>query len=447
MPIFAKEVTQELERRLLKSRRLYEEAKAFTTEGVQHTRRYMSPCPVYMQKGEGGMIYDVDGNAYIDWEMASGPLLLGHRHPYVMQRVIEQLSRSQAFYFSNEYEVALAKKIHDDIPSAEVVRLVMTGTDANILAVRLARAYTGRDLIGQIEGAYHGCMDYFLAGLRFGKKVYTGAVKESADKTLVIPWNDELALSKLFEEQGERIAAVIVEPIMRSVIPPLPGYLEKMRSLCTQYGAVLIFDEVVLAFRFGHGGAQSHLGVYPDITTLGKAIGGGFPIGGVGGKKDIMELLSPTYQGDNSLLAMSTWYSHPVAMVAGLANLEVLEHEGTYDKLCSLGDTMRQVFAEAIHSLGLKMQVGGIGPLFKLLLTDRQVIDWKTAQPEPSVMEAATTLARRLFTLGVIMIGPRTFIPGLGKYISTAHTEEMIHKSVEVFKRAVAETDLINVWH
>lgn len=446
MTISAKDVTQELERLLPKSRRLYEEAKDFTTEGVQHTRRYMSPCPIYMQKGEGGMLYDVDGNAYIDWELASGPLVLGHRHPYVMQRVIEQLGRGQAFYFSNEYEVALAKKIHNAIPSAEVVRLLMTGTDANILAVRLARAYTGRELIIQVEGAYHGCMDYFLPGLRVGKKAYSGAVKESVEKTLVIPWNDEPALSKLFEERGEKIAAVIVEPIMRSVIPPLPGYLEKMRSLCTQYGTVLIFDEVVLAFRFGRGSAQSHLGVYPDITTLGKGIGGGFPIGGVGGKKSIMDLLSPSYQGDNAVLAMSTWYSYPVGMIAGLANLEVLEQKGSYERLSSLGDTMRQAFTEVIDSMGLKMQIRGIGPLFKLLLTDREVIDWKSAQPEPPVMEAAANLVRRLLSLGIIMTGPGNFIPGIGKYISIAHTEEMIHKTVEVFKRAALETDFIKAW-
>lgn len=446
MAISYNDVTRELERFLPKSRKLYEEAKAFTTEGVQHTRRYMPPCPIYMQKGEGGMIYDVDGNAYIDWEMASGPLILGHRHPYVIERVIEQLGRGQAFYFSNEYEVALAKKVHDDIPSAEVVRLLMTGTEANILAVRLARAFTGRDLIVQIEGAYHGCMDYFLSGLRFGEKVYTGAVKESADKTLVIPWNDEPALSKLFEEQGERIAAVIVEPILRSVIPPLPGYLEKMRFLCTQCGTVLIFDEVVLAFRFGRGGAQSYLGVYPDITTLGKAIGGGFPIGGVAGKRNIMDLLSPTYHGNNPLLAMSTWYSYPVGMVAGLANLEILEQKGTYERLCYLGDTMRQAFNEVIDEMKLKMQAKGIGPIFKLLLTDKEVIDWKTAQPGPSAMEAAANLVRRLLSLGVIMIGPQTFIPGIGKYISIAHTEEMIYRTIEIFKRAVVEVDFSKAW-
>lgn len=446
MAISEKEVIQELERRLPKSKKLYEEARAFTTEGVQHTRRYMPPCPVYMEKGEGGMVYDIDGNAYIDWDMASGPLVLGHRHPYVMQRVMEQLGRSQAFYFSNEYEVALAKKIHEDIPSAEVVRLVMTGTDANILAVRLARAFTGRELLVQMEGAYHGCMDYFLAGLRFGKKVYSGAVKESADKTLVIPWNDEAALTKLFEEQGERIAAVLIEPIMRSVIPPFPGYLEKIRSLCTEYGTVLIFDEVVLAFRFGHGGAQSYLGVYPDMTTLGKGIGGGFPIGGVVGKREIMDLLSPKYQGDNPVLAMSTWYSYPVGMVAGLANLEVLEREGSYERLCSLGDIMRKAFKEMVESMGLKMQVRGIGPLFKLLLTDKKVTDWRSAQPGPGIMAAADNLVRRMLSLGVIMTGPGNFVPGIGKYVSIAHTEDMIHRTVETFRKAAMDTDFVKAW-
>jgi len=179
---------------------------------------------------------------------------------------------------------------------------------------------------------------------------------------------------------------------------------------------------------------------------LGKGFGGGFPIGGVGGKRNIMDLLSPNYQGDNPVLAMSTWYSYPVGMIAGLANLEVLEQEGTYERLCSLGDTMRQAFTEVVDSMGLKMQVRGIGPLFKLLLTDRDVIDWKSAQPEPPVMEAAANLVRRLLSLGVIMIGPRNFVPGIGKYISIAHTEEMIHKTVEVFKRAVVETDFIKAW-
>ncbi len=423
------------------SRKLYEEARAFTTEGVQHAIRHLSPYPAYMCRGEGPRIFDVDGNAYIDYVLGFGPLLLGHRHPRVVEAVARQMAETQLLGAPSEHEVEMARKICQHVPSAKSVRLLPSGNDANALAVVLARAWTGRDLMIKIEGAFHGSHDYFLPGLHL--EVDDGRVpgipKAMSDSTLVIPFNDEESLTRVFAENGEKLACVMTEPILRGIVLPAPGYLEKLRSLCDEYGVILIYDEVVSGVRLGLGGYQAIHGVLPDLTALGKALGAGFPIGALAGRQDLLNLLSPLYKGKNWIFSASTWYGWPIANVAGLAAIEVLEQEGAYERLYGLGEHFRSSFNKMFAEVGVKMQAIGVGPINKLIFTDEKLNDWQSSRPKYP-MEAAQELKMRLFTLGLHVVGPGAYIVGFGKYISLVHTNEVIDESVSIFRQALQDT-------
>ncbi len=439
----SEEVRQRFEQLHPKSAAIYNGAKAFTTQGVQHAGRYLYPHPVYMDRGEGSRIIDVDGNRYVDFYMGSGPLILGHRHPHVVEQVNRHFERAtQLIGFPSPEEVTLCEKIHRYLPSAEVVRLFPTGTSACTFAVKLARAVTGRDLLLKFDGAFHGAYDSFLPGMYRGKSVggkSPGVPAEMTAQTLVVPFNDEPAIERAFSEQGANIAGIITEPVLRGIIPPAPGYLAKLRSLCDRHGSLLIFDEVVSGFRLGLGSGQGLFGVTPHLTALGKIIGGGFPIGGVAGKREFLEPLSPTYEGDSAVFASSTWYGYPIGNVAGLATLEVLEQEGQYERLFALGEAFRSSFNRMFAALGLKMQAIGLGPINKLVFTDEKVTDFKSAKPKYSD-EGRDELKMRALNNGLFMMGPSgTYVVGMGKYVSLVHTQADIDEGVEILRKTLEE--------
>jgi glutamate-1-semialdehyde 2,1-aminomutase len=425
------------------SKALYDAGRQYTTEGVQHYLRYQAPHPVYMARGEAGRIYDVDGNAYIDFYLGSGPLVLGHNHPAIRRAMERQFEKAQLYGASAEVELELARRIHERVPSAQMVRFLPSGTDATTVAVRLARAFTKRDLVLKHEGAFHGSQDYFLSGLAAAggtNGVYAGVDPAISSKTLAVPFNDTEALDAVFAQHGPRIAAVIVEPVLRGVVAPAPGYLEAVRDRCRSFGALLVFDEVITGFRLGPSGAEGYFGVSPDVSAFGKIIGGGFPIGAVAGREDVMYLLSPRCPPNEQVFCTSTWLGYPLAMAAGCAMLDKLLACNAYARLFHLGERFRQRFSTIFTRLGLPGQAIGVGPVNKVLLTDRPVRDLASAQPQYS-RQAILALKRRLFDLGLFMLGP-AYLPGIGKYLCTAHTEEDVDEAAALFEQAIVDVDL-----
>ncbi|HEY8489034.1 MAG TPA: glutamate-1-semialdehyde 2,1-aminomutase [Thermaerobacter sp.] len=327
------------DRRVARSAELWQRARELLPGGVSSPVRAFAAVggtPRFIDRAKGPYVTDVDGVRYVDYVMAWGPLILGHAHPAVVEAVQRQVERGTAYGAPTEVELALAEAITAAIPSMERVRFVNSGTEATMSALRLARAYTGRDKVVKFAGCYHGHADSLLveAGsgvLTLGLPGSPGVTRGAAQDTWVLPYNDTAAVEELFARHGERIAAVIVEPIAGNmgVVPPEPGFLPALRRLTREAGALLIFDEVITGFRVGPGGAQGLLGITPDLTCLGKVIGGGLPVGAYGGRADIMERVAPA----GPVYQAGTLSGNPLAMAAGLATLEVLSQPGTYERL------------------------------------------------------------------------------------------------------------------
>ena len=426
-----------------RSRALHEAGRGYTTEGVQHPLRYQAPHPIYMDYGEGGWIYDVDGNPYVDFTLGAGPLILGHGHPAVQQAVNRQMARAQLYSASAAVELELARRIYEQVPSAEMVRFVVSGTDATTTAIRLARAFTRRELIVKHVGAFHGAQDYFLTGVAAAGGVdgaYPGVPRAVSDQTLAVPFNDSEALDRVFAAHGSHIAAVIMEPALRGVVAPRPGYLEAVCDRCTSFGTLLIYDEVLTGFRLGPAGAEGHFGVKPDLSAYGKIIGGGFPIGAVAGREDVMRLLSPRCPPADQVFATSTWLGYPIAMAAGCAILDVLSEPGVYDRLFHLGDYFRRQFNAEFARREVAAQAIGVGPIADVVLTDGVVTDLASAQPRYP-REAVLALKRRIQDLGLFMIGP-SYLPSFGKFLCTAHTEADIDHAARLFGQAIQDVNL-----
>ena len=327
------------DRRVARSAELWQRARELLPGGVSSPVRAFAAVggtPRFIDRAKGPYVTDVDGVRYVDYVMAWGPLILGHAHPAVVEAVQRQVERGTAYGAPTEVELALAEAITAAIPSMERVRFVNSGTEATMSALRLARAYTGRDKVVKFAGCYHGHADSLLveAGsgvLTLGLPGSPGVTRGAAQDTWVLPYNDTAAVEELFARHGEHIAAVIVEPIAGNmgVVPPEPGFLPALRRLTREAGALLIFDEVITGFRVGPGGAQGLLGITPDLTCLGKVIGGGLPVGAYGGRADIMERVAPA----GPVYQAGTLSGNPLAMAAGLATLEVLSQPGTYERL------------------------------------------------------------------------------------------------------------------
>ena len=341
-----------------------------------------------VDRGIGSRIWDMDGNEYVDYLIGSGPMLLGHGHPEVMEAVLEQLPKGQTFFANNTLGIELAEVICDAVPCAEQLRYVSTGGEADMYAIRLARAYTGREKIVKFEGGYHGMSAEAQMSLAPSKRVnFPQAVPDSAgipadvgENVLVAPFNDPVYIQSLLSEFGNDVAAIIVEPLQR-IIPPAPGFLELLRQECDRYDIVLIFDEVVTGFRFAYGGAQEYYGVTPDVTTLGKVIGGGFPLAAIVGRRDIMAHFDKSDVGaDKWLMQLGTLSGNPIAAAAGLKSLEILNREGAYDHLLGLGNRVSQMMEDALGQTSVPFHIVGHPTLFEVVFHEVQPLDYRMVQ-------------------------------------------------------------------
>lgn len=340
---------------------------------------------IIIREGKGSRVLDEDGNEYIDYLIGSGPMLLGHGNPEVLDAVHEQLAKGMTFFANNAAGIELAEQICQAVPCAQQVRYVCTGGEADMYAMRLARAFTGRDKIMKFEGGYHGMSAEAQMSLAPQKLVnFPQAVADSAgipqsvrDEMLIAPFNDIEFARSLIAEHAHEIAAIIVEPLQR-VIPPAPGFLQALRDECDRHGIVLVFDEIVTGFRFSYGGAQELYGVTPDVCTLGKIIGGGFPLAAIAGRADIMAHFDKAKVGsDGFLMQLGTLSGNPVAAVAGMKTMEVLRRPGQYDKLRTTGKVLMTAFADHLGKAGFDHQVVGDPTLFDILFTPQKVNNYR----------------------------------------------------------------------
>lgn len=336
---------------------------------------------VFIREGRGSRVWDENGKEYVDYLIGSGPMLLGHGHPEVLEVVAEQVPKGMTFFANNAAGVELAEEICRAVPCAEQVRFLASGGEADMYAMRLARAFTGRDKIVKFEGGYHGMSAEAQMSLAPARMVnFPQAVPDSAGipeavraEMLIAPFNDPDFLESLLKESGDQVAGIIVEPLQR-IIPPAPGFLQAVRDLCDRYGIVLIFDEVVTGFRFAYGGAQEAYGVTPDVCTLGKIIGGGFPLAAVAGRRDIMDHFDRAVVGpDRWLMMLGTLSGNPVAAVAGLKTMEVLRRDGAYDELHAKGARLQEIFARRLNAAGIPHRIVGHETLFDVIFAEREV--------------------------------------------------------------------------
>jgi glutamate-1-semialdehyde 2,1-aminomutase len=420
-----------------KSRALFERAQLLMPGGVNSPVRAFKAVggtPFFVAKGEGCYLWDVDGNRFVDFVCSWGPLILGHAHPEVVAAVKEAVERGTTYGAPTELEVALAEKIQQAVPSMEMLRLVNSGTEATMSAIRSARGYTGRKKIVKFEGCYHGHADYLLVkagsgAATFGIPDSAGVPEGTAQDTIVLPYNDIEAFNKTMDAMGEEIAAVIVEPIAGNmgVVLPKPEFLAALRQQTEKHGVVLIFDEVITGFRVAYGGAQSLYGIKPDMTCLGKIVGGGFPLAAYGGRKEIMQTvapLGPVYQA-------GTLSGNPVAVTAGLKTLEILERDNPYPELERRTKQLTQVISEAAKEAGVPVQINQIASMFTVFFTDQPVVDYASARRSDTQRYARFFHA--LLERGVYF-PPSQFEAA---FLSTAHDDEALSFAQEAVRSAM----------
>ena len=362
---------------------------------------------IMIARGDGSRVWDEDGKEYIDYLIGSGPMLLGHGHPEVMEAVLEQLPKGMTFFADNSKRVELAEAIVEAVPYCEQVRFVASGGEADMYAIRLARAYTGRNMILKFEGGYHGMSAEAQMSLapsvciNFPQAVpdSAGIPQSVADEMLISPYNDLAAVEALLIE-NKNIAAIIVEPLQR-IIPAAPGYLQGLRDLSDKFSVLLIFDEIVTGFRLAYGGAQERYGVTPDICTLGKIIGGGFPLAALGASTEIMQHFDKSIVGgDRWLMQLGTLSGNPIAAAAGLKTMEVLNREGSYDQLRNTGRALQDMQRSALDAVGIPYQICGDETLFDIFFTNRQCRDYRSAEhddPTRNVTYNATLRQHGIF--------------------------------------------------
>ncbi len=423
----------------IRSRLFYERALKAIPGGVNSPVRACKAVkadPVFFERGESAYLIDVDGNRYIDYVCSWGPLILGHSHPEVIASVYFASKRGTSFGAPTWQEVELAELIKSCFPSIEKVRLVNSGTEATMSAIRLARAYTKRKKIIKFEGCYHGHVDSLLvkagSGLAtFGIPASPGIPEELTAHTLNLPFNDPSAVEKAFKEYGEEIAGVIVEPIAGNmgVVLPKEGFLQFLRDITEKYGALLIFDEVITGFRVGLSGAQGKFGITPDLTCLGKIIGGGLPVGAYGGKKEIMELIAP----EGPVYQAGTLSGNPIAVSAGLATLKELMKPGTYERLEATAQKLEEGIKESLKKLGLPYRINRAGSMLTLFFTEKEVVDFQSALTSDT--EKFATFWQKMLEKG-IYLPPSQFEAW---FVSLAHGEKEIEKTIKAVYEALKE--------
>lgn len=399
-----------------------------------------------VRDGHGSRVTDMDGREYVDLLIGSGPMLLGHGHPEVMEAVLEQLPKGMTFFANNSEGIALAEDICDGVACAEQVRYVTSGGEADMYAIRLARAYTGRDKVLKFEGGYHGMSAEAQMSLAPARQVnFPQAVPDSAgipdavrDQMLVAPFNDPEYLESILAEHGDEIACIIVEPLQR-IIPPEPGYLATIREQATRYGIVLIFDEIVTGYRLAYGGAQEAYGVIPDLCTLGKIVGGGFPLAALAGRAEIMAHFDKARVGqDKWLMQLGTLSGNPVAAAAGRKTMEVLRRDGQFDRLRSNGKRLMDQASAALSAEGIPHLASGDATLFEIVFTDGPVRNYREYMAASS--SRAALFNKVLRKHGVFKSAGKT-------YPSIALTEtdfEITGSAYEAAAKAVAEAGEVN---
>ena len=386
---------------------------------------------IIIREGHGSRVWDEDGTEYIDYLIGSGPMILGHGHPEVVAAVTEQLGKGMTFFAQNAHGIELAEEICRAVTCAEQVRYVSTGTEADMYAMRLARAFTGRDKIIKFEGGYHGMSSEAQMSLAPQDLIdFPVAVPDSdgipesvRGEMLIAPYNNIDFVRALLLEHSSQIAAIIVEPFQR-IIPPAPGFLEALREECSKHGAILIFDEVVTGFRVAYGGAQSLYGVTPDMCTLGKLIGGGLPLAAIAGSSDIMSHFDKEKVGaDRFVMQIGTLSGNPLAAVAGLKTLEILRRPGQYEKLQTTGETLMREIRHRLESAGHEVQVVGHPTLFDVVFTDKPVRDYR------DWLHGTRNKAADLH----VQLKKNGILKGLGKfYVSLALTDEDISRTLDI---------------
>ncbi|MDX7986661.1 glutamate-1-semialdehyde-2,1-aminomutase [Xenorhabdus sp. 12] len=422
------------------SETLYSQAKHVIPGGVNSPVRAFNGVggtPVFIQRADGAYLYDVDGNAYIDYVGSWGPMVLGHNHPAIRNAVIEAAERGLSFGAPTAAEVEMAKLVTDLVPSMDMVRMVNSGTEATMSAIRLARGYTQRDKIIKFEGCYHGHADCLLVkagsgALTIGQPNSPGVPADFAKHTLTCIYNDLNSVREAFEKYPEEIACIIVEPVAGNMncIPPLPEFLPGLRKLCDEFGALLIIDEVMTGFRVALGGAQEYYGVEPDLTSLGKIIGGGMPVGAFGGRLEIMEKLAPT----GPVYQAGTLSGNPIAMAAGLACLNEVAQVGVHQRLTELTDKLAAGLKNAASNADIPLVVNHVGGMFGIFFTDSESV---TCYQD--VMQCDVERFKQFFHLMLeegVYLAPSAFEAG---FMSIAHTDEDIQRTVDAAARSFAK--------
>lgn len=421
-----------IEERKMNSENLFELASKYMPGGVSSPVRAYKPYPFFTASAKGSRIYDVDGREYIDYCLAYGPLVLGHGNEEVKEAVREQLEHGWLYGTPHEKEIELAKKIISNYPSVDLVRFVNTGSEATMAGIRLARGFKERDKIVKIEGGFHGAHDGVLVKAGSGATTHgipdsIGVPADSVINTLQVPFNDPEALNNTLEKNSGDVAAVIIEPVMGNVgpIPPQDNYLHEVRKITSESDVLLILDEVITGFRLALGGAQEFYGVDADLTILGKIVGGGFPIGVLGGRKEIMELIAPS----GGVYQAGTFSGNPVSITAGLKTIEIIEREGL-GKLNEFGARMQTAISEILVDSGVEGCVSGVGSMFKIFFSP-------SGKEVRNYVDALSCDKNKYLRFFHSMLSAGIFLPPSQfetNFISFAHTDADIERTIEVYK-------------
>lgn len=422
------------------SAQLFENAKTIIPGGVNSPVRAFNGVggtPCFIKRADGAHIFDADDNAYIDYVGSWGPMILGHNHPVIRNAVIEAAQNGLSFGAPTEIEITIAEKVRELVPSMEKLRMVNSGTEATMSAIRLARGYTKRNKILKFEGCYHGHADSLLVkagsgALTLGVPSSPGIPEDFAKHTLTVSYNNIDEVKQVFAECGDDIACIIVEPVAGNMncIPPVAGFLEGLREVCDQYGSVLILDEVMTGFRVALGGAQAHYGITPDLTTLGKVIGGGMPVGAFGGKAEIMDYIAPVgpvYQG-------GTLSGNPLAMSAGLASLNELAQGNKHEQLSAATEKLAKGFKAAADKHGVPLTINYVGAMFGFFFTEEE-----TVTSFQQAMACDGEKFKRFFHLMLeegVYLAPSSFE---ASFLSTAHTDDIIDQTLAAADRCFAQ--------
>ena len=421
------------------SEQLFERARQHIPGGVNSPVRAFKAVggtPIFIERSEGAYVFDSQGKRYIDYVLSWGPMIMGHNHPAVREAVVQQSEKGLSFGAPTELEIELAERICSIMPNMDMVRMVNSGTEATMSAIRLARGYTGRDTIVKFEGCYHGHSDSLLVkagsgALTLGVPSSPGVPAALADHTMTLTYNDSEAVRQAFAEHGAGIACVIVEPVVGNMncIPPVPGFLETLREQCTNSGAVLILDEVMTGFRLGLQGAQGYYGIEADLTTLGKVIGGGMPVGAFGGKREIMEQiapLGPVYQA-------GTLSGNPIAMAAGLATLDIISQPGFYEPVFQRTEQLCEGLRDAARGAGIPFTTNHVGTMFGGFFTDAESVE-NYGQVMACDNDAFNHFFHQMLEHGVYL-APASYEAG---FMSSAHGDGDIAQTIAAARTAFA---------